>query len=91
MARRRSFNWSPLLDWANQVLAGKTFYDDNTPWTSYEEAHRTGPSRRTKAAVLTYVEAHNARRYRRLRSDFQWLKQMMREMGADPEDARFLL
>ncbi len=45
----------------------------------------------TEDASGDVPEARNVRRYRRLRSDFQWLKQMMREMGADPEDARFLL
>lgn len=91
MARRKPLNWSPLLDWMNQVLSGKTNQGDNDPWTPYEEARRIQPSRRTKAAVLTYVEARDARRFRRLKRDFQWLRDMMVQMGADPEDARFLL
>lgn len=44
-----------------------------------------------RAAIIRTLRAHSPRRWRRLTRDFRWAQRVMKRMGRNPEDVRFLL
>lgn len=88
MARRS------LHEWALNVTKGETFKPRSL--TEYDiadfmAARYDPPTRRTRRALLVYLESRNPVKYRRLQKDFEWAKKCLQDAGMNPEDARFLL
>ena len=82
-----------IVDKARQMATGKTARppEGENEWLKFETMACSGVPVRTKKSILAYVNARNPRRLIRLRSDFEWLKKMVKKTGGNPEDARFLL
>lgn len=44
-----------------------------------------------RQTLRNYMAAKNPRRWRRLQRDYAWLGKMMENLGANPEDGRWIL
>lgn len=82
-----------LARWAHTVRTGTTVVepDPSELHVDWTEASYKPRSYRTRKAMIAYAKARNAARWKRLNADYAWLKQMMEEMGMNPEDAKTLL
>lgn len=75
-----------LADDLGVGVARRTDKSDNE-WPDVE-----GPSSHLdRAAIIRRIQARNPRRWKRLESDFKWAQRVMKRMGRNPEDVRFLL
>ena len=48
-------------------------------------------SARTRVQLRNHLQAMSPRRWRRLQKEYGWVRDEMKKMGLNPEDARFLL
>jgi hypothetical protein len=49
------------------------------------------PKELDRQQVIAYLKAKNRVRWWRMQSDFRWAQRMLRKLGRDPEEARWLL
>lgn len=53
--------------------------------------NRDEPKGKTRDGIRARLLLDNPIRWRRLQRDYRWLEKRMKKLGANPEDARFIL
>lgn len=74
-------------------------YGDRAPLSeadvdSFITASETKPNKKvvsSKEDIISHMKKSNWVRYRRLQKDYKWLQGRMRELGLNPEEARWIL